>query len=234
MRTKKVILFIVEGISDKISLGGIVDRIIKDNDDEVRFLVTNGDITSDSSTTVQNAINKVGNHISRFRKETFLKKSDILRIVHMVDTDGAYIARKYIVKKEAGHLKYTTEHIYAKNVRFVYERNQKKRDIMNRLSCYQEISGIKYSIYYFSCNLEHVLHDELDMHDKYKLDKAEEFAERFYGKEYEFIDFISDPEFAVPGDYRQTWEFIKWGRHSLNRYCNFHLFFEKYKDAANR
>lgn len=81
-------------------------------------------------------------------------------------------------------------------------------------------------MYYFSCNLEHVLHDEINMDDEMKMEVAEEFSDSFYGRENEFIDFIRNEEFAVKGDLRETWDFIKKENHSLKRYCNFHLFFE--------
>ncbi len=81
-------------------------------------------------------------------------------------------------------------------------------------------------MYYFSCNLEHVLHDKINMDDNFKMEVAEKFADTYYGREHEFINFIRNDEFAVTGDFKETWSFIKKGNNSLRRYCNFHLFFE--------
>lgn len=81
-------------------------------------------------------------------------------------------------------------------------------------------------MYYFSCNLEHVLHDEINMHDDMKRTAAIEFSESYYGKESEFIDFINNKKISVQGNYKETWDFIKEYNHSLMRYSNFHLFFE--------
>lgn len=223
MKTKKVMLFVVEGITDKISLGEIISRLVKEQD--IKFYIINGDVTSDGATNQKNAVDKMTSRINRYLKDNFLKKTDISQIVHLTDSDGAYIDDKYIERVKAGGLKYTTKHIYAKSIKFVQERNEKKREIIDVLCEQSSILGIKYNVYYFSCNLEHVLHGEIDMQDRRKRKEAEEFADMFYKREKDFIEFINNPEFAVPGNYHQTWQFIKQGRNSLGRYSNFHIFF---------
>ncbi|WXR60958.1 hypothetical protein WG909_11735 [Peptostreptococcaceae bacterium AGR-M142] len=45
MKTKKVILFIVEGVTDKTSLGAIIDKLISSN--LIKFYISGGDVTSD-------------------------------------------------------------------------------------------------------------------------------------------------------------------------------------------
>lgn len=70
MKTKKVVLFIVEGISDQTSLALILSKLIKS--ENVRFHILNGDITSDYQTTGVNAITKVNEQIKRFLNSNFL------------------------------------------------------------------------------------------------------------------------------------------------------------------
>ena len=50
--------------------------------------------------------------------------------------------------------------------------------------------------------------------------------ERYEGKVEEFIQFISNPSFAVDGSYKQTWKFIEKDNNSLKRYTNMHLIFQ--------
>ena len=97
---------------------------------------------------------------------------------------------------------------------------------MDRLSSHSKINGISYNAYYLSCNLEHVLHNDANIDDNLKVEKAEEFSERYYEKESDFLDFIRAESFAVEGSYKESWEFIKQGSNSLNRYSNLHLVFE--------
>jgi len=46
--------------------------------------------------------------------------------------------------------------------------------VLNRLIFCQDINNIDYRVYYFSCNLEHVLHDNPNVKDENKSKKAEE------------------------------------------------------------
>ncbi|MGB7604481.1 MAG: hypothetical protein WBL93_03295 [Lutisporaceae bacterium] len=224
MKTKKIILFIVEGISDQTSLALILSKLIKS--ENVRFHIVNGDITSDNFTTVTNAIIKVNDQIRRFINNNFFKKTDILKVVHLIDTDGTFVREDFIKKGDVEGFIYSPKFIKARNIETVLQRNQKKSGIVNRLSSCPEVSGIPYSMYYFSCNLEHVLHNECNMDDVKKVEVAEKFADAFYGKEKDFVEFIRSDEFAVLGDFKETWEFIKKDNNSLKRNCNFHLFFQ--------
>jgi len=82
-------------------------------------------------------------------------------------------------------------------------------------------------MYYFSCNLEHVLHDEQNLDDNLKSRYSYDFEDKYYGRELEFKSFIQDSIFSVKGDYNETWNFIKSDNNSLNRFSNFGLFFER-------
>jgi hypothetical protein len=224
MKTKKIILFIVEGFSDQTSLALILSKVIKP--ENVRFQIVNGDITASRYTTTNNAINKVNEHIKKFIGNNFLNKSDLLKVIHLIDTDGAYVAADFIQQADVEHLIYSNEGIKTRNKESILQRNDKKSHILDRLCCCPSIAGIDYSMYYFSCNLEHILHNDCNMEDDKKVEAAEAFSDAFYGKEQQFITFINNEEFAVNGDFKQTWDFIKLQNHSLNRYCNFHLFFQ--------
>lgn len=223
MRTKKIILFIVEGVSDQTSLALILSKIIRT--ENVKFHIVNGDITSDQYSTSATVINRINDQIKRFLESKFFKKSDILKIIHLIDTDGAYVGDRFIQEDEVEGFIYSCDFIKARDIQSVIQRNNKKSRILNKLSTCSKISGMPYSMYYFSCNLEHVLHNECNMDDNKKMEVADAFEDSFSGKEIEFIDFIRNDEFAVAGEYNETWEFIKRDNNSLKRYCNFHLFF---------
>lgn len=70
--------------------------------------------------------------------------------------------------------------------------------------------------------------DNLSNSDKAQL--SDEFDMRFEGKLDDFIGFICDITFAVNGDYKESWEFIKKDCNSLKRYSNVHLIFNKDKN----
>ena len=89
-----------------------------------------------------------------------------------------------------------------------------------------KVHEIRYRLYFNSCNLEHVLYNELkDYSDEEKEELSDEFAEKYEGKVADFISFISDSELAVHGTYKDTWKFIEKDKHSLERHSNMHLIF---------
>ena len=90
-----------------------------------------------------------------------------------------------------------------------------------------KINSTDYRLYFNSCNLEHVLHNALkDFSDDEKEEMSDAFAEKYKGHLPEFISFISDPDIAVSGTYRETWKFIAKDKHSLQRHTNMHLIFD--------
>lgn len=224
MSTKKVILFIVEGITDETSLGPIINNIL--DKEKVLFYISDGDITSYKFTNAHNAVEKVYEHVKKFLDRYSYNKSDLLKIVHLIDTDGAYISEDKICVKDVEGFIYSTDCISAKSKELVIDRNNRKKKVINRLAACPKISEIPYFMYYFSCNLEHVLHNEINLDNELKYDYAENFSDEFYKREAEFVNFINNDEFAVKGAFKETWDFIKKDNNSLNRYTNFHLFFK--------
>lgn len=110
MKTKKkAILFLVEGITDQESIGIIVDKIVRT--EKIIFHITYGDITSYKNTTTTNAIKKVNDHIKRFLDKSFYKKSDLLKVVHLIDTDGAFVGKEYIIEDHVDKFIYSPKEI---------------------------------------------------------------------------------------------------------------------------
>jgi hypothetical protein len=222
--TRKLILFLVEGITEEISFGLIFSEIFEDK--EIEFQIARGDITTRNGVNSRNVIRKINEEIKSFMDREHYKKSDIIEIIHLLDTDGAYISEDLIKNHDKDKNYYYSDKLCTSHSKNTKKRNDKKSGIMDRLSSHSKINGIPYNAYYLSCNLEHVLHNDANIDDTLKVEKAEEFSERYYEKEFEFLDFIRTESFAVEGSYKESWEFIKQGSNSLNRYSNLHLVFE--------
>lgn len=148
-------------------------------------------------------------------------------IIHIVDTDGVYIPEIDIKEADVEKAQYYEDHIDVKNVKAIVNRNRRKVAILYKLRKTGKINGIPYRIFFNSCNLEHVLYDELkDFTDEEKQILSDDFADKYDGKVNEFIEFISDNQIAVPGTFQKTWDYIEKDRNSLNRHSNMHLIFE--------
>lgn len=147
--------------------------------------------------------------------------------IHIVDTDGVYIPEIDIKEADVEKAQYYEDHIDVKNAKAIVNRNRRKGAILYKLRKTGKINGIPYRIYFNSCNLEHVLYDELkDFTDEEKQILSDDFADKYDGKVNEFIEFISDNQIAVPGTFQKTWDYIEKDRNSLNRHSNMHLIFE--------
>ena len=228
-KTKKIVLFIVEGVTDEISLSLILSKIIE-KDKVVRFKIVNSDITSQIGVNLNNIHNKITDYIKEFLASDIYKKSDILNVVHLVDTDGAYISDDLILEKGTADLNYTTQNIYAKNVDSIKKRNKQKSQILSKLATATTVYvNLPYNIYFFSSNLEHVLHNQQCVLPDQKSKYAEIFADKFAFNPASFIEFMNSPDFALNGKYKETWAFIKTDSNSLKRYTNFNLYLNTIK-----
>jgi hypothetical protein len=224
-KTKKVILFIVEGPTDEETLSPALKKTFQRED--VRFHVVHGDMTSNWSVSGNNAVKTVYEHIEVERKRYGIEKKDILKVIHLVDIDGAFIPADKVISGTKGAIQYFDDRIETADPEGVVDRNTRKSQVLHRLCTADAVGKVPYSIYYFSRNLEHVLHnDNGDLTDDEKINYADAFADRYGSDQKGFQAFISSDDFAVPGDFRETWNFIMQGLNSLHRHFNLHLLFQ--------
>lgn len=146
----------------------------------------------------------------------------------MIDTDGAFIPSAMIQQSETGKTEYFETYIAAKNKDRLIRRTISKRKIVYYLTKVECIARFPYEIYFFSRNMEHVLHDiSEDLSDYEKEDLAFEIADRYSDSPMEFLKSLYDISFHVLGPYSETWKFIMENGNSLKRYCNMSLCSEK-------
>lgn len=224
MIEKKVVAVIVEGPSDENAIGGMLKEFF--SSEEVRFAVVHGDITSCYGSTKENVVSKVAALIETIKSKYGYKWADFVKIIHIADTDGAF-TRNCIEESEVENIQYYEDHIEYFDIWEVEKRNSHKSEIMFKLYTTGKIRNIPYRLYFNSCNLEHVLYNELkNFSDDEKEMLSDDFAERYEGKVSEFIEFISDKSVAVEGTYKETWKYIEKDKNSLQRHSNMHLIFK--------
>ena len=225
MARKKIVFVIVEGPSDDNAIGYFLDKIFDKN--IVHVEVMHCDITTKKGTTPQNIQTKCCDVIKGFAKNNHFKKENFQEIIHIVDTDGAFIQPENVLEKaETEKTIYTLENIVCKDKKKIEERNAQKSAILNKLSsCQYMWSSIPYRIYYMSCNLDHVLYDKPNSTDDEKENNSYEFAKRYKDNLDGFKSYICDSAFSVRENYQNSWEFIKKENNSLNRYTNLGLCF---------
>ena len=232
--SKKVVLFIFEGVTEKIALESILKKLFASNHVDVEFIGT--DITSNKDVTVGNIDNELRQFIREKLKPLHIDVSDIEKIIHVIDTDGGFVDERYIkYSAQQAHLAYTQNEIHTKDPANTLKRNKEKSEKTNHLKnlSYLHFKSddlrIPYQLYYFSRNREHALQNEVrELTLMEKKDMALEFASKYFGKENDFVTLLNDSNIKVDGSFGQTWSFIQKANNSLHRHSNFHLVFEDF------
>ena len=223
----KIVFVIVEGIADQTALAVILSKLIKP--ELVVVEVFHGDITTDGYTTPQNIVSKLGNFVKGHGKPNSYKASDYMEVVHIVDTDGVFISDDDVVfNNERKQIFYKPDCIEARNRTGAINRNHQKAANLRRLISLPKVCGsIPYSIYFFSCNLDHVLHNNANMPRNDKDKFAAQFAFRYRNDLDGFLSFIQGNDLATKCSYQESWDYIRNGNNSLKRHTNLNLYFSQ-------
>lgn len=228
MKPKQVILVIVEGMSDKTVLSGLLPKLFGDY--VFRFKIVHGDILTQASVTRDEILAHVNKQVSYAMQEYKYRADDIKEVIHLVDMDGVYINQESIKEvKEISHIQYGREVMYVKDFNQIVKRNKQKTLNLSRLieATYLKRSNrrIPYSLYYMSINLDHIVCNDPNLPSPYLKAKASyDFVETFRGKESSFIDFTKRLILGEANSYMTSWKAIEDSRHALRRATNLYFF----------
>mgnify|MGYP006988841146 CR=1 FL=1 len=225
---RKIVIVIVEGPSDEEALGVALSHVY--DPDTVYVHIMHGDITTRNGVNGNNVVSKIGNEIKGFASSRKYKKTDFKQIIHIVDTDGAFIPDENIIE-ESGleNNVYEDDGIHTLNVDGIIKRNAQKTENLDRLRRRGSIWDIPYRVYYMSCNLDHVLHNKRNSTNDEKESNAFTFAQMYKDDRDGFLDFICKSEFSVTGDYNESWKLMEKDLESLKRHTNLGIGLEEYR-----
>ena len=245
---KHLILFIVEGTSDVAALETCISELLDGNQHnlEARFINMNTDVTSDFRNNPRNITENINRHylMKFFQGNDYYFPKDVYEVVQICDLDGTFIPEENCRQfTELNYLEegfyYDPPYIFGATAETVQDRNQRKSENIQTLLSQNTIK-VKtkkkpYSLYYFSSNLDHFLHDEINLEKREKIDKAKEFAEQFEGKPYAFVDFFCQHPYSSKNmTYEESWRYmIDNGTNSLMCFTNFNLYLEKLVSILN-
>lgn len=222
MPRKKIVFVIVEGTSDDEALGLMFEKFFAN--DNVFVHITHGDITAQTEAT--EILAKIGGLVNKYAKSNHFTKKNFKQIIHIVDTDGAYIPDCAVIENpEAEKTIYSATCIQTAHIENIQIRNKRKSKCLNTIASAKTVWNVPYQVYYMSSCLEHVLYDKMNLSDEEKERKSIEFARKYKDNLMGFIEFISASNFSVVDNYLSSWRFIKIGLHSLERHTNLGLCF---------
>ena len=215
----KLVLFITEGKSEENALYSLMKSFFRPN--PVIFHIYHGDMLIKRYR--KGPLSEIES-IVRFECERYgLSQSDILRVIHIADTDGLFIPDTAVrMDYRARHADYRENAIYTCNPESIKERNKRRRGNVMILIQSQRLSGgIPYSIFYLSRNIEHALYG-IDRHvnDSRKTDLAYDFADRFGSDWKSFMNYIETEGITIGNTYEDSWKLIQNNTESLKRHTN--------------
>lgn len=230
--TKKFILFLVEGKNDEREIGAILHSPCFDqyrDKYQIQFLTSGGDVTSAPKISDGNIQGKLNEILLDFRRNGVpfnnIRVNEIQEFVQIVDMDGAFIPNSHIIKGDNNNFVYTDTSIIAPNVDYAIGRNRKKAEILKKLSEISQVGNVPYSVYYASCNMDHVLFDERNPLPKVKTGCAYRFIEKCSSNPSVLNDCIFRQGIMAEGSYADSWVYIQQECNSLQRHTNINLFF---------
>ena len=250
---RKVVLFLVEGQSEINALKPVISALYDSIDPEIEvFFPTivedggdkRGDITSKngiSPRVIEGCIYKL--FFANFFDVEKLFPKDVTEVIQLVDLDGAYIPDEQVVYGEnpngVDKPYYGDNQILTTDVDNMLLRNTRKRENLDYLSSLSELSikskRPKYSVFFFSSNLDHFLYGDANLSMREKTSKSDEYAARYELDPEGFVSAIK----ATPGalldmNYEQSWQFIKEENNSIKRYSNINILLDRLLNEAEQ
>lgn len=234
---KKVILFLVEGTSEQDALVTPFSQYLKEKvrvEGEAFYCdVTTVSMFPKSARTFVVRSN-VKETVRTFvldqieRKHTYTWQ-DLVQIIHIVDTDGAFIPDdRVLANEDLDSIVYYSDHIEHAHPADIIERNHVKAAAIRTLAFAGELvyrrRAVPYRLFFMSRNLEHALFgigNNVDDATKERLSRA--FAEACRDNPQMLVERLRAPGTRVQGDYKETWGYIQEGVHSLERGTNLAL-----------
>lgn len=232
MNSKKFILFIVEGPNDDKEINAILrtPRFQPLLQKYVPwFIRTKGDITSNKK--IKSARGELNELVNEFRQRKGpypgIKTYDIQEVVQITDLDGTFIPPENIYKGEELEYKYTDNGIITKDFCNAIGRNKQKADRIRQLVFEtNQIDNIPFSIYFVSCDMEHVLFDQRKPTEIEKKQLCQSFMDLCKNHPEILEESVFKKGIAAEGSYEESWEYIMQpGLLSLLRHTNMNLFF---------
>lgn len=242
---RKFVLLLAEGPSDITALYRPLKALFRKVDPSLVLTPLfpqndrNHDLTTELLEDPEQLEGLISNvFIHDFLEQNSLLPKDIVRVIHIVDLDGAFIPKANVRRRE-GKLFYDDSVIYTPYVEEIRQRNQIKRtnleylSRLNRIQIFPQRGGSdtrqkSYSVYYFSSNLDHFLHGTANMPSEEKVPRAREFRRACEDDPEFFVDFFTHHDEETIGmTYPESWAFIKEGLNSLRPHSNLGVLVEE-------
>lgn len=226
----KILFVICEGDSDDITIHRSLKNYFNNYIKNIIVEVTSGDLAYKDNINENNCIKSIEKIIDQHKKKNFLFCTDYIAIVHIIDTDGAFIDDKSIIEDSSLYAnKFCDNKLFTNNKEYFSKRFEKKRLIYKKLFEANIICGIKYYKFYFSRNLEHALYgiENATLEQKIKLSNL--FDKQYKLDALGFEKILRKTMNDIPNDYKESWNYIFSDSNSIKQCSNISIIFDLIK-----
>ena len=232
MAKNRVVFVLVEGVTEETVFAVLTKLLVNCS---VHIHIAMCDLTSDLHTTPGNVLKRIVDSMREFAEPLGLKPKNFREVIHIVDTDGAYIPNDNVIQdNEKIKPFYELECISSCRAEQIVQRNSKKTAVLNKLIATPTVfSGVPYSAYYFSCNLEHYFHNNANVPNEQKMTLAEALDKKYVKDSTLFLEDVNQVGISASGSYEESWTYIQQSTNSLSRFTNVNLLFSDKAKCGN-
>lgn len=222
----------IEAFLDNEGISGIIVKFAKLSKTKDGQKILGGDPTSDIGIYPGNIEEQITKRIDRITDEgVFIYPKEVIKIVQIVDMDGAYILDESICRRYEKDLREENREYYENCIEtdnlFATTRNLKRKrenlDYLVGLDTFKLGSNsVEYSIYFFSSNLEHFMYGIQNMDGDKKIGAAKDFSLECMDNPSLFKQKMEIGDYLLKDlTYSDSWNYIRErGLNSLSRVSN--------------
>lgn len=223
----KVLFIICEGASDDVTIHNPLVNYLSLDNKMIKVVTTKGDIAYNKNITSKNCKSYIKRIVDDFKEKMFLYSSDFISIIHLVDTDGAFMEEENIIEEGLGTKNtFVNDTLYTASKKSMTKRFKQKKEVYEELLKIPSISKIPYYKFFFSRNLEHALYDLPNASLQEKITLSKSFDLKYKMDKIGFSEILKSILFEVPLDYMESWEYIFKDNNSVKRCSNVFLLLE--------
>ena len=211
-----VTLLLVEGASEEIVLRSILPK-------SIIVIGTEGDLFTKFDKVNSNMVERLDSFLRLPRIHDLFRYKNVVKIAYLIDTDGCFINKsKYKSHYSYPGFKYTSHNIIGQSVKQIDSRNKIKVENIEYLMSESKNFEIPFSLYYMSCNFDHVMFGVRNLNPKLKTINSYDLARSLRYGEITLEDILKHSGFE--GSYEESWQHIREGDNSLSKCTNFNIF----------
>lgn len=236
--TKKVWLVLMEGPNDERAtyshIESAVDKLfssLKTQPKAIFYDITN---QTDKGTFVnaQNIKSFINGKINDALKEYHIDKTDLEGVILIIDIDGVYIDDDAVVEDSSiDHIIYNETSVVCKNKEALLKRNERKRNNIEYLLTYVKyLMNVPFKIYFYSCNSEHVLFNEMNCSEARKVELSH-IAMKY--DDETFWSTVCDDKVVLSKYYDESWTELMSIEDKIPRASNLNVLYSEIKSIAN-